>query len=294
MKILILISFIFINIFNANEISNYEIVNKSIEYKNNIYTILRSFTKDEKKYFLVVNENTLLTSLIEQNLLLKYKKNNDLTKYKKLLKSYSKKPFNLENYGLKSIETNNIYLTVDMCPSSKEGYEKEFFKSLIIKKESFPIVIFISGKWIKKHNKDFMELINYQRENKLNIIWGNHTFNHFYNRFEKLEKNFLLAANSDVIKEVLDLEKLLLSYDLLPSILFRFPGLISDEKTIKTINSLGLIPVGSSSWLAKNEKIKNGNIILVHGNKNEPKGIDMAQNILKDSNLSFGNLLDDL
>lgn len=292
MKILIFLFFIYS--LQASDISNYEVVNKSVEYKNNIYTILRSFTKDEKKYFLVVNENTLKTSIVEQNLLPNNINNNVLTKYKRLLINYSKKPFNLENYGLKSVENNNVYFTIDMCPSSKQGYEKDFFNSLIIKKEFFPIVIFISGKWIEKHNDDFLELISYNKDNKLDIVWGNHTFNHYYNRFGKLENNFLLAPNTDVKKELLDLEKLLLSYDLIPSILFRFPGLISNEQTIKIVNSLGLIPIGSNSWLAKNQKVKNGDIILVHGNNNEPKGIDIAQNIIKNLNLSFGNLLDDL
>ena len=36
----------------------------------------------------------------------------------------------------------------------------------------------------------------------------------------------------------------------------------------------GLIPVGSDAWLAKNEVPSAGSIVLVHGNGNEPVGVE--------------------
>ncbi|ASV33309.1 hypothetical protein GWK90_09385 [Candidatus Hamiltonella defensa] len=76
-------------------------------------------------------------------------------------------------------------------------------------------------------------------------------------------------------------EKLLLEKNELPSVFFRFPGLVSDEKTVKKVNQFGLIPVGSDAWLAKGEKAKPGSIILIHGNGNEPKGIEIASKLIK-------------
>ena len=38
-----------------------------------------------------------------------------------------------------------------------------------------------------------------------------------------------------------------------------------------------LIPLGANAWIAKNEPIQKGSIILIHGNKNEPQGIAMME-----------------
>ncbi|XPV70509.1 MAG: polysaccharide deacetylase family protein [Halarcobacter sp.] len=286
----------------ANEkvqIKEYKIVNKSVINENKYYTILRSFSIDDKKYFLVVDENSLQTKVLKKEYFFKARENKlNNSKYKKLLNQYSKPIFTLKNYGLKHINSNSIYLTVDLCPSSKSGYEDSFFNSLnkiYQKHRDIPISIFISGKWIDKHEKQFLELLSLQKKGILDITWGNHTYNHPYNKKLPLEKNFLLIDKTNIIDEVLDLEKLLLSYGLTPSILFRFPGLISDKKSSLLINSLGLIPVGSDTWLAKNEMIKQGSLVLIHGNKNEPKGIIKFNEFLqKNKTYLFGSILDDL
>lgn len=183
-----------------------------------------------------------------------------------------------------------------MCPSSKKGYEKEFIDTLIAKyKNTVPITFFISGLWIEKHKEEFLELISYQKEKKLDITWANHTFSHYYNSKAVLEKNFILSKNKDITKEILEVEKLLLSYGITPSILFRFPGLVSDKQTALVVNSFGLIPVGSDTWLAKEQKIKKGSIILIHANKNEPIGIEKAKEFLFEKNsFSFHSILDEI
>ena len=53
-------------------------------------------------------------------------------------------------------------------------------------------------------------------------------------------------------------------------VFFRFPGLISNPLLLK---KYGLIPLAADAWLAKNEPIRPGSVILVHGNGNEPLGI---------------------
>ncbi len=52
-------------------------------------------------------------------------------------------------------------------------------------------------------------------------------------------------------KELLDVEKKLIEQGVTPSIFFRFPGLVQNEKAIQTLKRLGLITVGSNAWLAK-------------------------------------------
>ncbi len=43
-----------------------------------------------------------------------------------------------------------------------------------------------------------------------------------------------------------------------------------------------LIPLGADAWIAKNEAVKEGSIVLIHGNKNEPEGILMLEHMLPD------------
>ncbi len=82
-------------------------------------------------------------------------------------------------------------------------------------------------------------------------------------------------------------EKLLLQRGLIPSVFFRYPGLVANETLLLKLNKLSIIPLGSDAWLAKKEIPKAGSIILVHGNSNEHEGIVAAMELLKKSNLTF-------
>ncbi len=301
MKLIFFINFFILSLFaqeikNLKHITEYQILNQTINYKDTYYTILRSFKMENKSFYLIVDDNSLETSIMNKEKLFDVFKINSSYKsrYSKLLKRYTKPPYSLQNYGLKHISSKNIYLTIDMCPSSKIGYEDKFFKDLSVYEKTVPITIFISGKWIEKHKESFLELIDMQKNGLLDITWGNHTYNHPFKAKEKLENNFLLTPNTNVEDEILRTEQLLLSYGITPSILFRFPGLISDEKSVKIIKKLGLIPVASDSWIAKGEKLKQGSIVLLHGNKNEHRGIDLINLSLKTLNFSIGSIQKDI
>ncbi|OGJ87558.1 MAG: hypothetical protein A2268_03910 [Candidatus Raymondbacteria bacterium RifOxyA12_full_50_37] len=54
---------------------------------------------------------------------------------------------------------------------------------------------------------------------------------------------------------------------------FRFPGLVADSALCSRVIGLGLIPIGSDSWPAKGQVPREGSIVLIHGNGNEPYGI---------------------
>jgi hypothetical protein len=74
--------------------------------------------------------------------------------------------------------------------------------------------------------------------------------------------------------EVFGNEVSLLSAGVTPSAYFRFPGLVSNQKTMSFVSESGLITLGSQAWLAKGERPSFGSIILIHGNRNEPVGED--------------------
>jgi hypothetical protein len=66
----------------------------------------------------------------------------------------------------------------------------------------------------------------------------------------------------------------MLKNGLLPSAFFRFPGLVSDQQLVYKITGFGLIPVGTDAWLAKGQQPQAGSIVLIHGNGNEPTGVN--------------------
>ena len=267
-----------------SDIKSYKSVSFCLNIKNDEFYVLRSFYEKDMKKYLVVDTNSLKTSIINEKKIKKVKCSNS-SKYKKMLSKASKKPYPLINDGITHFRYG-LYLTTDLCPSSKKGYEREFYKFLV---DSFvnpvPITIFITKRWILKHKKEFKELKRWQESGELDITWGNHTAYHFYKKGIPYRQNFVLNHHEHLKDDVLELEKYLLENGVIPSVFFRFPGLISNKKVIKSIKSLGLITIGSDAWIAKNEYPKEGSIILVHGNKNEHRGIAKLLKIFKQKRL---------
>lgn len=278
-------------------ISNYNAIKKEVIYDNKEYLAIRSFNKDNEESFLIVNLDTNNTKVVKKKdiKILDYYTNNFLlSDYNKtLIKLLDKK--GLSNVGLKSSfqkDKNQVYLTADFCPSRKIGFEKDFFIKYIEKGQK-NIGIAITSLWIEKHKDSFDWLRTKKRWGELDIVWVNHSYNHNYNFNKKLSENFLLLPETNLENEILDNEKTLLEYGEIPSIFFRFPGLISDKNIRNEIvRKYSLIYVGSNAWLAKNQKPVNGSIILIHGNKNEHSGIIKAEEFLENNNFIFGNLND--
>lgn len=251
---------------------------------------LRSFTKEGKSYYLAVNPQTLQTKVIKAfgvKLESLDEKSFD-TPYTKALMRYTSPPYPLQNDGLTHAETNlfdALFLTVDLCPSQKEGFEREFFEAAMQMPHwgsAFGVAVCLTGAWLKNHEEEFKRLLTWQEEGKVAITWVNHTLNHRHNYpLKPLNEDFMLAPKTDALFEILELEKLLLANGQVPSVFFRFPGLVSDEKLVLLLRDLGLIPLGADAWLAKGEKPHPGSIVLVHGNKNEPRGIEEAMKLFE-------------
>ena len=280
---------------NTSKIKNYKVIKSFYTDSQNKFLLIRSYRYNSKSFFLSINLNSLKTSIITQKEKVKLKKADKSilknTNYDILSKKALENIFPLSNAGINDSikkKPHEMYLTIDMCPSSKKGYEKELFEKFLDLKEvdkKIPIAISITYRWVKAHKKEFLSLLN---NKKLDITWINHSRNHYYDKNQKvLEKNFMLYFKTNLDIEILDVEKMLLLNNQVPSIFFRFPGLISSAKINKrVIKEFSLIPLGTNNWLVKSKKVAiDGNIILIHGNLNEHEGIKKLFKDVKDVKL---------
>lgn len=196
--------------------------------------------------------------------------------YWQTLQAATQTPVATQNHGLKHAMGSlpGYILSVDMCPS-RRPMEKAMFEALAeLRDAPTQVAICMTGMWLLTHEEDMRWLQAEAARGALQITWVNHTFSHVYFPELPVENNFLMRPEMHVEQELLETERLLLERDALPSVFVRFPGLVADTALIAKARHLGLIPLGADAWLAHDEMPTAGSIVLVHGNGNEPLGIE--------------------
>ena len=255
--------------------------------------VLRKFDKGNHSFYFAVSPQTLNTLIVRsdsidfvpstwQALYLHFTS----TPYIKALQQYATNSASLQDAGFIqfSPSQHGIDLTIDLCPSHRP-MDRIVFTDLIREmakvEKPVPLSVSVTGRWMNTHPGDLNWLDSLVKAGDLSIVWINHTYNHEVIKNVPLTKNFMLAAGTDINAEVLDTEIAMLERKLLPSVFFRFPGLVSDQAIFDKILALGLIPVGTDAWLAKGQWPTEGSIVLIHANGNEPLGVKDFIKLLK-------------
>ena len=107
---------------NNSVISQYKVYIRNVKYKNDYILIIRKMKINGNKYFLGVKVNDKYKTVLinAKNIsffnnvlfsLFQYKKVND----------------NIEKDNI----LNNVFITIDLCPSSKTGFDKNLFLEII-------------------------------------------------------------------------------------------------------------------------------------------------------------------
>ena len=169
-------------------------------------------------------------------------------------------------------------LTVDMCQSSKPFERRLFTWAAGLSdrlRQPVPMGIAMTGGWARAHSGELDEILGLERSGKIAITWINHSSTHPLNcrNASCSDAAFLTASSVDFKEEVLGLERALLSRNLVPSPIFRFPGLVHDAKRRSELSKLSLMAIDANAWIAKGEQIRPRSVVLVHGNGNEAVGI---------------------
>ncbi|MFI5159940.1 MAG: polysaccharide deacetylase [Sphingobacteriales bacterium] len=250
------------------------------------WLILRRFENNGKDYLLMINPQNLQSKVDESSIyqikpmtLAETRTFFKKTPYEKAIRTVEKQSVSIQDAGIeKGIPSETgISLTADLCPSHKP-LDRRIFTDIIneFKKveKPAPIALSVSGLWMLSHTTDIKWLKKLRDSGEIRITWVNHSFNHRVSKTAPLKENFLLEPGTDISYEILATEKLMLKNGLIPSCFFRFPGLVSDQKLVYKVTEFGLIPIGSDAWLAKGQQAQDGSIVLIHGNGNEPVGVN--------------------
>lgn len=242
------------------------------------YAIRQIQTLKKESVYLAVDPDTLNTKLIRASCLSCSNSQSPPADYGTLLAASLQNSQPLQNAGVKhSLKpVRSPLLTVDLCPSRK-GFEKRLFDALLNSNipRPIPVGLAITGKWMQAHAAEMKYLLGLESSGQIEIWWINHSHSHPYSKSRALKTNFLLSPGVNFQNEVMSTETQLIANGLTPSVFFRFPGLVSSQTLVQTLGSWGLVTLGSDAWLAKGETPKAGSVILVHGNGNEPGGIDI-------------------
>jgi hypothetical protein len=283
------------------KIENYQVYYGCAKRFPQDWMILRQFENEGKKYFLLVNPQTLETkidepgpyqvkpmTMQEARAYFKY------TPYQKALAKAEQQSLMIQDAGIEQgmPKESGISLTADLCPSHRP-LDKRIFTDIFTQfqkvEKPVPIALSVTGIWMLQHPQDLQWLKQMQQKGEIYITWINHSYNHRVSKELPLKENFLLEPGTDINYEVLETEKAMLKNGLLPSVFFRFPGLVSNQQLVYRITDFGLIPIGTDAWLAKGQQPESGSIVLIHGNGNEPVGVNDFIDLLRSKTQSIAN-----
>ena len=267
------------------DIKNYKVFYGWAKHAPQDWIIIRQFENTGKTYLLLVNPQTLETKVNEAAFFqikpmtwAQVRNFFKSTPYQKALNKAEGQSVMVQDAGIERglPKETGISLTADLCPSHRP-LDKRIFTDMFTAfqqvERPVPIALSITGIWMNRHQADLAWLKQMQQKKEIYITWINHSYNHRVSRTLPLTQNFLLENGTDINYEVLETEKDMLKNGLLPSAFFRFPGLVSDQALVKQITGYGLIPIGTDAWLAKGQQPQAGSIVLIHGNGNEPVGV---------------------
>ncbi|MDQ3439780.1 MAG: polysaccharide deacetylase family protein [Planctomycetota bacterium] len=182
------------------------------------------------------------------------------------------------NHGPRTDLPRTVSMTVDLCWSLRP-YERDFFRFVprVAKVNGDAwVTLFVTGRWLEQHPDEMERLIELSREPGVGVTWALHSWVH------PKQRPFMNAYSpQDVREDNQRVEAELLRWGIVPSIFYRFPGLIHDEPRLRAILDLDLISVDCDSWVASMRRGRSphhlwpgdGSIVLIHGNGNEAIGI---------------------
>jgi hypothetical protein len=246
---------------------------------------IRRLTLDHEKLLLTVDPQNLKTA-VERESCWRCVETSDAAEAETRLMQAARPPADpdpppaLVNAGLIHGKGDGALVSGALCPSHKP-LDRAFIEEVAAQGPETPLTLAVSGAWIAHHGQDFAWLQEKARAGALAITWANHSYSHPYVVGLKDAQNYLLRPGVDFDREIFETEKILIAHGESPSVFFRFPGLVADGALLDRLRALHLVALGADSWLALGPPPRNGSIVLVHPNGNEPGGLQIFSRLLK-------------
>lgn len=190
------------------------------------------------------------------------------------------RPPALVNAGMIHGKGAGSFITGDLCPTQKP-LDRAFIEEVAAQGPGTPLTLAVSGAWIARHGADFAWLQDKRRAGAIDITWADHSYSHPYVPGLKDAQNYLLRPGVDLEREIFETEKILIAHGETPSVFFRFPGLVSDKALLNDLADKHLVALGADAWLALGPPPREGSIVLVHPNGNEPGGLKIFSRLLQ-------------
>ncbi len=174
------------------------------------------------------------------------------------------------NHGSRRLSPEAIAISIDLCPSTKLWNLPLFERLVALGKmlhTPLPIAVAVSGRWMQRYPKALKQMIQWNKEGELSISWVNHSDTH------PVRGGFLVNPRVDFTGEVENQAACMRRNGIFNTPFFRFPGLVFNSVRLKQLGGMGFVALGADAWLAKGQRVRNGSIILVHGNGNEKRGV---------------------
>ncbi len=269
---------------NSERFKDYQSVFETCAAQDRSRLAIRRMKIDDEVLLLTVDPMTLETGLERERCLsCAQTQEQDYTSTRFVQALNISRP-RLFNAGLTHGAGEGVYLTGDLCPSGKP-LDRNFIEEVIKFAPGAPLALAVSGAWLARHKIDFAWLLNKVQHQELKITWVNHSYTHPYVPGLPDQQNYLLKPGIDLDQEIFETEKQLILQGAVPSVFFRFPGLVADETLQTQLRARHLIALGADAWLVLAPAPRPGSIVLVHPNGNEPHGLRLFSKYLRDGKM---------
>lgn len=272
------------NLTPQHEVEDYQPLRElRVDEHGDRHIVVRSLSHDGEPSHLVIHDATLRTAVVagrdlDASTRVASEAEADGFRYPSLLEQTRSGVLCHLDDGHAASPGTQLTVTIDLCQSRRE-WDAALFERLVelsdVRGEPTRVGIALTGLWAQRHTTKLAQLIQWRDEGKLDITWINHSYHHQLSKDGSGHYHFLTAESVDLEAGVLDLEQLLIEQGERPSVLFRFPGLTHDARTLGELNDLSLFPMDANGWVAKGEPLDDGSVVLLHGNGNEPPGVRM-------------------
>jgi len=255
------------------KVTNSQIIWGYVKKGNENRLAIRAFELDRTVYYLTIDPNTLTSqiTLADKAAVESLKRSaaqigDKDNQYQQLIQYTRQKP-DMASLGLHWAKPNAGFPDIvwDVAHQNQAWRTDWIAKLLGLIKPNTPLrlAICVQGNKLLQHKLEIAWLQSQEKTGKVKLYWVNHGSGLWGRTKMGWATDALMSPDADIVAEVFDTEKQLLSMGLAPSVFYYVPGWVTDSQISQELIDFGLIPLGSDDAFAKAEQNKLGKLSFV-------------------------------